>query len=486
MRRILNILTKNWILVGILVIGIFLRFYRFEGFVTFLGDQGRDAIVIKRILTGEHFPAIGAPTSIGQVYLGPFYYYFIASWLLLFNYNPIGLAVGVAFFSSLYLLINYLIVKELFDKKIALISTIFLSFSYVLIDFSRFSWNPNLLPLFTLLTIYFVIKSLKTNKWYFFALSGAFLSFSIQLHYLALFLIPPIGILYLLSLLTPVKRSFKQLISQFPNLFTCLFSFIFFSSPLIVFDLRHNFLNSRLFLALFQSSGTSLLTKFNGLFDSFYYLNLYSFNINLNKFFVYLLLLFLFIILFTLIKKRSNLKIFLFIFLLTISGMSLYSGPKHPHYFGILYPLYYIVISYFIVFPKESIWQKYLTIFFVFGFIFLNFQKYPYFRNPSNDQIILAKNIAQKIFNNIKKEKFTITALPEKYSDSTYRYFLEVWKKRAIEKDSLEKADELFVVCEKKCTPVIGNPQWDIAYFAPNKIIDEWTVEGVKIYKLIR
>ena len=66
--------------------GIFLRFYRFSDFATFLGDQGRDAIIIKRMLTFEHLPAIGAPTSVGQVYLGPFYYYFIAPWLLLFKF----------------------------------------------------------------------------------------------------------------------------------------------------------------------------------------------------------------------------------------------------------------------------------------------------------------------------------------------------------------------------------------------------------------
>ncbi len=486
MRRILNILTKNRALIVTLIIGVFLRFYKLTGFVTFLGDQGRDAIIIKRIITLEHFPAIGPPTSIGQVYLGPFYYYFIAPWLLLFNFNPIGLAVGVAFFSSIYLLINYLIVKELFDKKIALISTILLSFSSVLIDFSRFSWNPNLLPLFTLLIIYFVIKSLKTNKWYYFALSGTFLSFSIQLHYLALFLIPPIGILYLLSLLTLVKQSLKQLSSLFLHLIICLFSFILFSSPLIIFDLRHNFLNSKLFLALFQSSETSFLTKLNSLFDSFYFLNLYSLNINLNKFLVYLLLFFLFITFITIAKQKSHLKTLLLFFILVMLGMSLYNGPKHPHYFGLIYPFYYVIISYFLVFPKKSLWEKFLTIFFVFGFIFLNFQKYPYFRNPPNNQIVLAKNVAQKIFDNVKREKFTVTALPEKYSDSTYRYFLEIWRKRAIEKDSLDKAEELFVVCEKKCDIIIGNPMWDIAYFAPNKIIGEWKVEGVKIYKLIR
>lgn len=465
--------------------GIFLRFYKIEGFITFLGDQGRDAIILKRIITLEHFPAIGPPTSIGQVYLGPFYYYFIAPWLLFFNYQPVGLAFGVAIFSSLYLLINYFIVKELFDRRVALISTIFLGFSSVLIDFSRFSWNPNLLPLFTLLTVYFVIKSLKTNKWYFFALSGAFISFSIQLHYLALFLIPPITILYITDLIKKIKAN-NGTMKQLNNYFSLFFSFILFSSPLIIFDLRHQFLNSKLFLALFKSSGSTLLTKFNSLFDSFYFLNFYSFNINLNRFLVYLLLFFLLLAFVTLIKRSSNLKTFLLFFLLTMLGMSLYSGPKHPHYFGLLYPLYYIIISHFLVFPKEFRWGKYLTIIFIIGFIFLNFQKYTYLRNPPNNQITLAKNIAQKISDNVKKEKFTVTALPEKYSDSTYRYFLEIWEKRAIEKDSLNKADELFVVCEKKCDIIIGNPMWDIAYFAPNKIVGEWEVEGVKIYKLTR
>jgi hypothetical protein len=166
--------------------------------------------------------------------------------------------------------------------------------------------------------------------------------------------------------------------------------------------------------------------------------------------------------------------------------MSLYSGPKYPHYFGILYPLYFIIISHFLVFSKETYWGKYLTIIFVVGCIFLNFQKYYFLKNKPNNQIALSKNIAQKIYDNVKDKKFTVTALPEKYSDSTYRYFLEIWGKRAIEKDSLEKADELFVVCEKQCPIIMGNPQWDIAYFAPNKIIGEWMVEGVKIYKLIR
>src|SRR3989344_3406416 len=150
-------------------IGLFLRLFRIDAFVTFLGDQGRDAIIIKRIITFEHFPAIGPPTSIGQVYLGPFYYYFIAPWLWFSNFDPIGPAIGVAILSSIFIVLSYILIKDIFDKKVALFSSILITFSSVIVEFSRFSWNPNLLPFFALLFFYFVYKSQKNQKvfWYF-------------------------------------------------------------------------------------------------------------------------------------------------------------------------------------------------------------------------------------------------------------------------------------------------------------------------------
>ena len=472
-------------LILILLSGIFLRFFRFGGFVTFLGDQGRDAIVIKRILSFEHFPAIGAPTSVGQVYLGPFYYYFIAPWLLIFRNNPIGPAFGVAIFSCLYLLINYLIVTKLFDKKIAVISTILLSFSTVLIDLSRFSWNPNLMPLFSLLTVYFLIKSINTNKIIYYLLMGSFLSFSIQLHYLALFLIPPIGIYGMIHLFEAFKKSRNQLLIMIKGLLFSVFSFVFFSIPLIVFDLRHNFLNTNNFLNLFKQSQSGI-NKLNNLLDTNFYLNRYIFNFLPNYPVVTAVLVLIFVGFFILLfQKKSNIKIFLGFFLGLIFGFMFYGGQKHPHYFGVIYPFYFIIISYIIAYLDNIKFGKILIPVFLIAYIFLNSKGYGFLTNPGDHQIERSTKIARIIYENVKKNKFTVTALPEKYSDSTYRYFLEVWGKRSLEKDSTDKADELFVACEKDCK-VIGDPQWDIAYFAPNKIVGEWKVDNVRIYKLIR
>ena len=54
-----------------------------------------------------------------------------------------------------------------------------------------------------------------------------------------------------------------------------------------------------------------------------------------------------------------------------------------------------------------------------------------------------------------------------------------------MEKNTTERAEELIVLCEEKCSPV-GNGQYDIALFAPKKIVGTWKVENVTIYKLTR
>lgn len=465
----------------IFLIGTLLRFWHLPEFVTYLGDQGRDAIVIKRILTLEHFPAIGAPTSVGQVYLGPFYYFFIAPWLLLFNFDPVGPAVGVAFFSSLYILINYFVVKDIFNRDAALISTVFVGFSTILIESSRYSWNPNLLPVFSLLTVYFFIKSIKTKKQFHFLAAGAFLSFCLQLHYLALFLAVPI-IFYIFMAFFEDRKDAKKIL--YGSLLS-FFSFLFFSLPLLIFDLRHQFLNTKNFILFFKSSEGVAQGKISNVFSTFNSLNKFSFNLDLAPMITGVFLLLIFVSFLLTFKKRENIKTLILLFIFLIFGLSLYSGPKYPHYFGSIYPIYFVLIAYFLSVLISNSYTRILIPVFLIAFILLNSKGYFFLKGEGANQIQMAKNIASVIKDNVSAEKFTLTSLPQRYSDSTYRYFLEIWGKKPIEKDSLEKGEELFAVCEAECK-VIGDPGWDVAYFAPTRVVEKWNVGDVTIYKLIR
>ena len=62
---------------------------------------------------------------------------------------------------------------------------------------------------------------------------------------------------------------------------------------------------------------------------------------------------------------------------------------------------------------------------------------------------------------------------------------MELKGKRPLPAETLEEPKELYVLCfEKECS-VLGNPQWQIAAFRNAKIDTTWTVEGIKIYKVI-
>ncbi|KKU22481.1 MAG: hypothetical protein UX34_C0028G0006 [Candidatus Woesebacteria bacterium GW2011_GWF1_46_13] len=96
---------KNWIrqnpkeaiILGvILLVATFLRLYRISEYMTFLGDEGRDVIIVRRLLVDFDPILIGPGTSIGNMYLGPLYYYLMAPALALAGLSPVGPAVQIA------------------------------------------------------------------------------------------------------------------------------------------------------------------------------------------------------------------------------------------------------------------------------------------------------------------------------------------------------------------------------------------------------
>lgn len=477
--------NKNLIFVlVIIVIGAFLRLYKLEQFANFLADQGRDAIIIKRIATFEHLTAIGAPTSIGRVFLGPFYYYFVAPWFWVFNFQPVGLVFGVAFFSILYLVINYFIVRKLINEKVAFISTILLTFSTTLIEFSRFSWNPNLLPLFALLTFYFLYLGLEKKKWLFFCFFGALLSFSIQLHYLALFLIPP-SLVYFIVRFMQQRKQIKPFIIY---TITALTSFIICSSPLIIFDLKHQFLNSKSFIALFNTPGQIATNNFSNLLSSFNFLSQYVFNFSFPLIITNLILLFLvcyFIFYIKKLKIKLSPQLFFFIFFfLCLIGVSIYPGPKHAHYFGIVFPFYFVMIALILSKISKKILGSIVLIISLFFYIFFNTKGYRFMYADQLNQIAHAKKVASFLYTTIGNKPFNFAVQPDSWQEDAYLYYLELKDKRPANRELQEVTDQMFVVCGDPCN-LYTTPSWNVNMFGKFKIINEWKVEGVKIYKLI-
>src|ERR1035437_2190945 len=166
--KLKKLLIPNVLAIFVVLIAAFLRLYRIQDYMTFLGDEGRDVLVVYNILHG-HLTLLGPTSSVGGFFLGPIYYYFMTPFLWLFNYDPVGPAVMVALFGIATVALIYKVGSEFFGKTAALIAAFLYSISPLVISYSRSSWNPNLMPFFSLLTLYTLYKAVDKNKFYLFA-----------------------------------------------------------------------------------------------------------------------------------------------------------------------------------------------------------------------------------------------------------------------------------------------------------------------------
>src|SRR5690242_16861095 len=137
----------------ILISASFLRLYRIADYMTFLGDEGRDAIVAKDIIMGK-FTLLGPRASAGDFFLGPFYYYLMAPFLWLSHLDPVGPAIMVALFGIATVFLVYFVGRKFFGNKAALFASALYTVSPLVIAYSRSSWNPNPMPFFSLLMLY--------------------------------------------------------------------------------------------------------------------------------------------------------------------------------------------------------------------------------------------------------------------------------------------------------------------------------------------
>lgn len=242
---------KKWEIVAIgaiLVVGAALRLYNLPQTLMFRGDQGRDAIIAKNILKEGDIALIGPVTSVGNMYLGPFYYYFMVPFLAMTYPDPVGPAYGVAILNIISIYLLYWVGKKVFEASTGILAALMLAIMPAAVSYSRFSWNPNIAPFFSILIFYFLVnwwqkRSLKT-----FFLISFLTGLLIQTHYVSLTVVGLVGLLWLIRLNQKKYRlSFKEMLVG-------LGGFGITISPLIAFDLRHNHLISRQFIGFFTST----------------------------------------------------------------------------------------------------------------------------------------------------------------------------------------------------------------------------------------
>ena len=240
--------------------------------MTFLGDEGRDVLVVYNILHGK-LTLLGPTSSVGGFFLGPIYYYFMAPFLWLFNYNPVGPAVMVALFGVATVWLIYKFCSDLFNKRVGLIAALLYAISPLVIAYSRSSWNPNPLPFFSLLSLFTLYKGIVKKSYKLIFASGILLGISMQLHYLAMFLAFIIFLYILFTEIFVERFNLKKLLLSLIKKYSLVLSgFVIGWLPFLAFELRHGFLNiKKIFDFVFSGGNAGENTNFFvNLYDVFF------------------------------------------------------------------------------------------------------------------------------------------------------------------------------------------------------------------------
>lgn len=148
-------MTKQFFLIWLFLILLLGAVIRLVGVIDRLAigdDQARDLLMIKRSVETYHPFVVGPPLSANasSIFLGPLYYYLMTPAAVLTGYHPAGLAIWTAILALSAIGLAGWLGWLLGRPGLGLVMAGLLAVSELFVSFSRFAWNPNLLPLATL------------------------------------------------------------------------------------------------------------------------------------------------------------------------------------------------------------------------------------------------------------------------------------------------------------------------------------------------
>lgn len=481
----------------ILILGIFLRFYRLPQTMQFLGDQGRDALIVRRMLIEQHPALIGPVTSVGNMYLGPFYYYFMLFPLMLTYPDPTGPALAVAVVGVITLWLIYKLGKQMVGVRAAIFACILFAISPLVLTFSRFSWNPNIVPLFSLLFFWHTFQALKgkDKAWIFVGLWFAIL---IQLHYITLILLGVAGIVWLGKLIEQIKA--KKVRRDF-IISTLLAVFIFLASliPLVVFDVRHDYINSKAFSSFFSgdqkhfSVATSVtgrlvtnLTIFVRNFTGIFSFQLTSWK----KLLGFLVILVPSMVLFFKQRTHSAGERFLFLsFVFCVFGLSFYSSTLYDHYLVFMFPVVVIILGIILSSIWELKWLRPIVLLVLVGAAVLSYLHYPG-KQQLGYNIFMMKRAAGEIVKRIPQdEKYNIFLFSPSgdVQGMNYRYFLVTGSNPPLSETEFFGFSRLYAIQDIPEEKLPSSSHYMFAVWPNRDVVEQFdVVDGPRVFVLKR
>jgi len=240
-KKILN----SWPIILLILLTFLLRVIKLEDLFYFTYDESIPAFVGRRLILWHHLPLIGGVTPF-NFHLGPYFYWFYAIILFFGKLNPISWGLASALIAMITTFMMYIVGKSFANKKVGFTAATLWAFSYLANVYDRHLWALYWGPLVSLIILFPLYKIIKGQEKFvlgpqtksrtanYVYLLGVVIALSIHAdpsNLVFLLLAVLIWIIYKI----PIKKS------TFFALGLIIFSFL----PLVVFDIRHNFANTK-------------------------------------------------------------------------------------------------------------------------------------------------------------------------------------------------------------------------------------------------
>lgn len=422
----------------LILIAIITRFIYLDKTAHFVNDQGRDLLILNEIVINSKLSLIGPATSfhstLGSLYFGPYYYYFLLPFFLL-SKDPIVLT---AIFPILFILICTLLIKvKGINKNTKILFLIFSIFSSYSLYYSRFLWNLNLgfLLSFIVFLLFLLFNKAIFSKKIYLIIFGFICGMVFQVHYGMLFLYLALIIIFLKK-----KRCLYYLTGFF-------LSFL----PFIIFDIRHKFIILKTLLGVildfFQKVGEqnfNIFHIFSKLFNSYLIPDLFIHDF-WKLLFGFILLILILKYLFT--KNTILFKLLRYSFILFLVSFFIFKR-NFDYYLACFFLFYYLGFSLFLsnIFSKK---RNISYILYVFIIIFVITNLHYYFSQNNYKYSIYTQNrIAEAIdskINSINSDinKINLSALPHHDDRKGVEYILLTRYKI----QNYNKSRDKFIIC---------------------------------------
>lgn len=484
---------KKILILVILFLAAFLRFYNLNELTTFSGEEGKDFLIVKKIITDKDFtllgPKIGPYNNISQIYLGPAYYYLILPALFIFRLDPIGPSVLMALLSTIVTLLVFKIGQSFFNTFVGLSSAALFATSPILVELGRSSNPAYFIPIFSALLLYSYKKVFIDKKSHYLILTGTSLAFLIQFHYTTIIAFAGTIIWF---------ATLKQKIG-YKNYIFGLVGFFLFISPVILFELRNEFfitksiyaqINHREnYVASFSFAG-ALIDSSQKLIESlitqkskalFYIvaaatlLSLKQLFLSRNKYSI----------------NKKYVVLFLAWVIINLVTIFFYSGPFVYHYFASSFiPLLLIVsLSFYVLDRYFKIGTVILIIVVTLNLVSNDITRNHGYTMPDGWNLVGVKHASAIIARDAENaQSFNIAAtLDGDTRAMPYRYLVEVFGEKPKDVESYPDSDVIYLISRDDQTKVKNYTVWEVSSFAPFEIIKLADIQNdIKLYKLTK